>query len=51
MRPNQQENAIVIGAGLSGLAAATELRARGIEVTVLEATGRIAAPWRACHPK
>nr|QGW35521.1 Mao-b [Locusta migratoria] len=31
----------VIGAGLSGLAAATELHKRGIEVTVLEASDRV----------
>src|SRR5690242_4592029 len=32
---------LVIGAGISGLAAASRLRARGFEVTVLEARGRI----------
>ncbi|WP_170765844.1 flavin-containing monooxygenase [Ruegeria lacuscaerulensis] len=43
--------AIVIGAGLSGLAAATELRARNIPVTILEASDRVADPWRARHPR
>ncbi|WP_171182348.1 NAD(P)/FAD-dependent oxidoreductase [Ruegeria sp. HKCCD8929] len=43
--------AIVIGAGLSGLAAATELRARNIPITILEASDRVADPWRARHPK
>lgn len=51
MKPDQLENAIVIGAGLSGLAAAKELRARDIPVTLLEAADRIAAPWLARHPR
>lgn len=51
MTLNQSTNAIVIGAGLSGLAAAKELRARDIPVTILEASDRVAAPWRARHPK
>ncbi len=44
-------HAIVIGAGLSGMTAATELLKRGIAVTVLEASDRVADPWRARHPK
>ena len=51
MNLNRTQNVIVIGAGLSGLAAAKELRARGIAVSVLEASDRIAGPWRARHPK
>ncbi len=51
MKPKQTANAIVIGAGLSGLAAAKELRTRGIDVTVLEASERIATPWRTRHPR
>lgn len=51
MKPDQSENAIVIGAGLSGLAVAKELRAKGIPVTLLEQSDRIAAPWRARHPQ
>lgn len=50
MKPNQSVNAIVIGAGLSGLAAAKELRAKGIPVIILDASDCIAAPWRARHP-
>ena len=42
--------AVVIGAGLSGLAAARELTRRGIQVTVLEARDRVAEPWRGRHP-
>ena len=48
---NHSTTAIVIGAGLSGLAAASELRARDIPVTVLEAADRAANPWRGRHPK
>jgi cation diffusion facilitator CzcD-associated flavoprotein CzcO len=51
MLPNPQRRAIVIGAGLSGLAAANALRARRIPVTVLEAAERVAEPWRARHPQ
>lgn len=51
MKPNPVKNAIVIGAGLSGLAAAKELRARGVPVTVLEASDQIATPWRIRHPR
>lgn len=51
MNPNQSTNAIIIGAGLSGLAVAKELRDREIPVTILEASDRVAAPWRARHPK
>ncbi|SLN73136.1 putative oxidoreductase CzcO [Roseovarius albus] len=51
MKPNQAKNAIVIGAGLSGLAVAKELRARGVPVTVLEAADQVATPWRMRHPR
>lgn len=51
MKPNQSENTIVIGAGLSGLAVAKELRSQGVDVTILEASDRVAAPWRARHPQ
>ncbi|MGJ5620699.1 flavin-containing monooxygenase [Sulfitobacter sp. MF3-043] len=51
MTPSYSTTAIVIGAGLSGMAAATELRERGIAVTILEASDRVADPWRARHPK
>jgi cation diffusion facilitator CzcD-associated flavoprotein CzcO len=38
--------AIVIGAGAAGLAAAATLRGAGIEVIVLEQTDKVAAAWR-----
>lgn len=51
MKPIHAERVIVIGAGLSGLVAAAELRARGVPVTILEASDRVADPWRARHPQ
>lgn len=40
---------VVVGAGLSGLAAARALADRGVPVRVLEARKRIAEPWRNRH--
>jgi protoporphyrinogen/coproporphyrinogen III oxidase len=37
---------IVVGAGISGLAAAVELQSRGVDVTVLEASNRAGGPIR-----
>ncbi|MEE9429000.1 MAG: NAD(P)/FAD-dependent oxidoreductase [Paracoccaceae bacterium] len=51
MTCKDQKSTIVIGAGLSGLAAAKALRSRGIPVTVLDASPRIADTWRARHPQ
>ncbi|PUB10398.1 flavin-containing monooxygenase [Yoonia sediminilitoris] len=48
--PNMNDT-IVIGAGLSGLAAARALRDRNIPVTILEASDRVADPWRKRHPQ
>ncbi len=44
-------NAIIIGAGHSGLVAAHALKARGIPVRILEARDRVAEPWRSRHPQ
>jgi len=48
---NTENQAIVIGAGLSGLAVARELENRKVPVTVLEAKNRVAEPWRNRHPQ
>lgn len=50
MNTIEPRSALVIGAGLSGLAAANVLAERGVPVTVLEARDRPADPWRARHP-
>lgn len=44
-----ETDVLVIGAGLSGLAVAYELRQRDIAVRVLEANDRVAEPWRRRH--
>lgn len=51
MQQSSGQNAIVIGAGLSGLTAAHALAQRGVSVTVLESSDRVADPWRARHPQ
>ena len=51
MTDDFHSGAIVIGAGLSGLAVAHELRRRNIPVTVLEGQDDVAQPWRSRHPQ
>ncbi|KAK8459103.1 hypothetical protein SEVIR_2G073000v4 [Setaria viridis] len=45
MRPPEPKKVCVIGAGVSGLAAARELRREGLAVTVLEQCGDIGGQW------
>ncbi|WMS41883.1 NAD(P)/FAD-dependent oxidoreductase [Acuticoccus sp. MNP-M23] len=49
MKPVDPRSVLVIGAGLSGLAAARTLADRGLAVTVLETRDRVAEPWRSRH--
>lgn len=50
MKTTNHGSTLVIGAGLSGLAAARALVDLGLPVTVLEARNRVAEPWRGRHP-
>lgn len=51
MKVIEFSHVVVIGAGLSGLAAARELALKDIQVTVLEARDQIAEPWRTRYPQ
>jgi cation diffusion facilitator CzcD-associated flavoprotein CzcO len=45
--PRRQLSAIIVGAGLGGLAAAVELRGRGVQdITILERADRVGGVWR-----
>ena len=44
--PSDRHEAVVIGAGQAGLAAGYHLARRGIDFTVLEASGRVGDVWR-----
>jgi cation diffusion facilitator CzcD-associated flavoprotein CzcO len=46
-----ETDVIVIGAGLSGLAVAHELKRRGVDVRVLDAKDKVGDTWRARHPQ
>jgi cation diffusion facilitator CzcD-associated flavoprotein CzcO len=40
---------LIIGAGPAGLAAAYELKRRGVQPRIIDAAARIAEPWRQRH--
>lgn len=44
-----QESVVIIGAGFSGLAAAYELKQRGIAAKILDAADRVGSSWRGRH--
>lgn len=44
-------DAVIVGAGLSGLSLAWELKRKGIRAVILEKEPEIAAPWRRRHPQ
>ena len=44
------EGVVVVGAGVAGLSAAAHLRARGVQVTLLEAGPRIGGRARTAYP-
>lgn len=44
-------DAIIVGAGLSGLATSAALKAKGISHSILEKEGAVAAAWRRRHPQ
>jgi cation diffusion facilitator CzcD-associated flavoprotein CzcO len=48
---NHDDTVIVIGAGVSGLAAAHELHARGIPVRILDQASRPGEAWHHRHPQ
>ena len=51
VRVDDRHDAVIIGAGLSGLSVAQALRERGIDALILEMEACIAAPWRRRHPQ
>ncbi|MEQ8284434.1 NAD(P)/FAD-dependent oxidoreductase [Thalassospira sp.] len=50
MKSAMQDDVLIIGAGLSGLACAKALAKRGISARIFESNQRVAEPWRARHP-
>ena len=50
MEAVKQDDVLIIGAGLSGLACARALARRGVSARILEAHTRVAEPWRKRHP-
>lgn len=51
MNTREHYEAVIVGAGLSGLATARGLLKKGLSIQVLESEQQVATPWRNRHPQ